>query len=156
MIAATCSPYNQQLLRYRHAKTKYYKQKVEEYIKGDETRIPESTAWSHFSIPDLPWTQSTFNRRYYTIRGSLEDGAETVVHLERNVESKANEPTDEEFRAVLKAHKQLMQTLQKKKDFVSMQTKQTILASGCLLDDEGVVQNQYVLEPTPQRIDRFA
>ena len=102
MTTATCPPFDPAPGSYgSYYKNQYYEQKVKEYIKSHDTRISARTAWLYFNTPDLPWTQSTFNSRYYTIRLSLEpeNGAETTPEFVRVSDRTASWTTSHGFRS---------------------------------------------------------
>ena len=107
-VQSTCPTYNGQLAGYKHGKSCYYQQTIEEYIQNQTRKVSAPKAWNYFNNGDIPWTQSVFERHYLRIRKSLNEGTATTVTLEPNAQTLTNEPTNEDCRAAIGALKKVI------------------------------------------------
>ena len=151
-----CSPYVDQLNGYKYAKSKYYQLQLEFYIKHHPNK-PASEAYTSFDIPDGPWNSiKVFRDKYYRLRKELSVPNSTPVQYTPNAHSQRTEPSTAQYATVIGDIKSVLGRLQCRKDHNSMITKQTPLSSACKLDDNGNLENRYMLQFLSPKLDTEA
>ena len=104
---AKCIPYDNQLDRYRHGRTRCYEQQIERYLNQHVHKMSADAAYSYSDIPDLRalWSSKKyFQNRYYEIRSWMsrsanEDTADIV--MTPTVATQRTIPSDGQYKAAI-------------------------------------------------------